>query len=653
MGSCAGRSQQACWLTWIVSWTLLTACGRVGVELVPIEHGSTRTDGGAEPEDGGGTTDGDLDPVDGGDEPDDAASTCVTPCSNEHGSADCSNGTCVLSCAIGYADCDGNGGNGCEANTSAQQSCGMCERACENDHGLNECVEGVCTPSCAPGYADCDGQTANGCETSLSQTSSCGGCDLACANAHGTASCVEGACVPSCAAGFDDCDGDPRNGCEANVASDPLHCGACGRSCRSGIEVCMAGMCMLSPCASGRGECDGNTAMACETDLSSSDDHCGFCGNACTVANGSGTCVSSSCAIESCTSGFGNCDGTAGNGCEVPLRTSSAHCGACGRSCTNAHGTTACVNSNCAPTCGSGFGDCDTNRQNGCEQPLDNVNHCGACGRVCPANGGTPGCNAGVCTTTCSLSGTYALKVTVPVSWPGTSLLSSGSGTHTFWARAQLSQNGSALTGSLTACANTVPDFSASSFINEDYGFTYPNTIFDRTSFTPTTTTSFNLGSASPGASLNIARSAIMFGVTLNDPVNDAWPSVSSVRQVDSDGDGKPGVTGTYKSSSGYDYPPTNNFGTTRADRGYMAVRVVFSGSGTLNSCTAASGSVSAQDVNYHTVGCRTTGGRDCSTSDRDHLNQNGPDYRTSAGTYTLRKIADGAGCAAVRSAAP
>lgn len=645
MASCAGRSQQARWLTWIVSWTLLTACGRVGVELIPIEHGSTRTDGGIEPEDADVSGDADIAP--------DANGSCAEPCQNEHGSADCSTGECVLSCAIGFADCDGQSSNGCEASTSQGQSCGACQRACENEHGTNECVEGVCTPSCLPGYADCDGEATNGCESSLATASSCGGCGVSCSNAHGSTACVEGACVPSCASGYDDCDGDARNGCEANVASDPQHCGACGRTCRAGIEVCMAGACMLSPCASGRGECDGNPTLACETDLSSSEDHCGFCGNRCTIANGTGACASSSCTVQSCASGFDDCDRTASNGCEVPLRTSAAHCGACGQSCSNAHGTTSCVNSSCAPTCSTGYGDCDSSRQNGCEQTLNDVNHCGGCGRVCPANGGTPSCNSGVCSTTCSLSGTYALKLTVPVTWSGTSLLSSGSGTHTFWARAQLTQSGSALTGTLTVCGNVVPDFSASSFINEDYGLTYPNTIFDRSSFTPTTSTSFTLGSASPGASLNIARSALMFGVTMTDPVNDAWPSVSSLRQVDSDGDGKPGVTGLYKTGGRYSNPPANSFASVRGERAYMAVRMVFSASGTLNSCTGATGSVSAQDVDYHTVGCRTTGGRDCSTSERDHLDSNGPDYRTSGGSYTLRKIADGANCAAVRSAVP
>ena len=46
------------------------------------------------------------------------------------------------------------------------------------------------------------------------------------------------------------------------------------------------------------------------------------------VAHNKCVCASSSCGIT-CESGFANCDNTGGNGCEVNLNTSAAHCGRC------------------------------------------------------------------------------------------------------------------------------------------------------------------------------------------------------------------------------------------------------------------------------------------------------------------------------------
>jgi predicted secreted protein len=56
-----------------------------------------------------------------------------------------------------------------------------------------------------------------------------------------------------------------------------------------------------------------------------------------TVDDGNGATASSSITVKtkSCASGTGNCDGKAGNGCEVNLDTDSNNCGACGNQCPN------------------------------------------------------------------------------------------------------------------------------------------------------------------------------------------------------------------------------------------------------------------------------------------------------------------------------
>jgi hypothetical protein len=583
----------------------------------------------------------------------DGAIDCPTACENPHGSADCSSGTCLASCAIGYADCDANPGNGCEVDTAGDdQSCGSCGRTCSNAHGATSCRAGLCVPVCSAGFLSCDDDGTNGCEADLASAGSCGGCDATCTNAHGTTSCIASACAPSCDAGFADCDGDLRNGCEVNLASDPAHCGVCPTACDRDTQICSAGVCQLSPCSAGRGECDSDSTLACETDLTSTLGDCGFCGNLCTAAHGSAACVASACTVASCALGYGDCNGTAGDGCEVTLATSTAHCGGCTNACTNAHGTVSCVGSMCAPACSSGFGDCDTSRPNGCETTLNTVSNCGMCGRVCPANGGTPACSAGVCTTMCNLTGSYALKLTIPVTWPGTGVLSSGSGTYVWWSKLVLTQSGNTLTGTVGACGETVPDFASTPFIGENYGVTYPNTVFDGTPL-PSTSTSGTVSAPSPGSAFALARSAILIGVSMADPVYGAWPSAGGVTSSDGDGDGKPGITAPYKSGGSYDAAPLNSLGTARASRAYLASRAVFTLNGTLDSCSQASGTASVQYIDYHTIGCLRTSGSDCSSGEWGYLDNNGPDYQVNPATYRLVKLPGAGTCAEVRAAAP
>jgi hypothetical protein len=64
----------------------------------------------------------------------------------------------------------------------------------------------------------------------------------------------------------------------------------------------------------------------------------------CSLPNANATCSAGFCEIASCSSAaFGNCDGLDTNGCEVDVRVSAAHCGACGSACGAALGCTASV----------------------------------------------------------------------------------------------------------------------------------------------------------------------------------------------------------------------------------------------------------------------------------------------------------------------
>lgn len=109
-------------------------------------------------------------------------------------------------------------------------------------------------PSCALGFADCDGNPANGCEADLrSSTVHCGRCGNGCAAGQ---TCDTGACsIPPCAAGYGNCDGLAPNGCETDTRSSAAHCGACGHPCAAG-QVCVAGACAAAPCTNDAIRCN-------------------------------------------------------------------------------------------------------------------------------------------------------------------------------------------------------------------------------------------------------------------------------------------------------------------------------------------------------------------------------------------------------------
>lgn len=95
----------------------------------------------------------------------------------------CTSGTCSFTCLPGFADCDGNAANGCEVDTRSSLShCGACNSPCARLNATTICSSGTCELlTCNVGYADCDSISANGCETNIFiDSQNCGQCGLAC-----------------------------------------------------------------------------------------------------------------------------------------------------------------------------------------------------------------------------------------------------------------------------------------------------------------------------------------------------------------------------------------------------------------------------------------------------------------------------------------
>ncbi len=289
---------------------------------------------------------------------------CGRSCSGRSNSSDgtCTDGQCTLSCTSGFSNCDGALSNGCE-------------------------VAGACSPCASGlGDCDNDPAHTCETQLSMSNMH-CGACGQSCGDQVNVASgnCVSSRCVLTCLAGFGDCDGLAANGCETRIDVDATHCGTCANACAPAANenvACVSSSCQHT-CVGGFGDCQ-PTAPGCETSLLSSAQNCGACGNACgTAGTSSATCAGGTCSI-SCSSGRANCDALSVNGCEVTLANDPLNCGFCGNRCDGNHtSSVSCSNSVCQMVCVSGYADCNASPLDGCETDLNLEGNCGQCGRNC------------------------------------------------------------------------------------------------------------------------------------------------------------------------------------------------------------------------------------------------------------------------------
>ena len=272
---------------------------------------------------------------------------------------------------------------------------GACETAaalCPAQEDRSEPAAIACHPTCQQPRADtCGDERAGACTDVNPGTISCG--RGACRNT--VPRCVNGApnvCEPLpaqrevCNGVDDDCDGlvdaaDPDLAVNDSPACEEQR-GVCS-GCTKPPQLCVAGRWQRCTAAEYE-DCSANVYQTTETACDGVDNdcdgqrdeivgwdeaNCGSCGNVCSNAHGSTTCVNGEC-DPNCAGLWGDCDGDPDDGCETAL-TSTTNCGRCGQRCSLANGGQTCADGTCRLTsCSRGYANCDDVDSNGCETDL-------------------------------------------------------------------------------------------------------------------------------------------------------------------------------------------------------------------------------------------------------------------------------------------
>jgi hypothetical protein len=283
-------------------------------------------------------------------------------------------------------------------------------------------------------------------------------------------------------------------------------------------------------------------------------------------------------------------------------------------------------------------------------------------GDASSSDGGDSAADTG---TICNLTGSWALKVDIQVTWPATTILGAGSGTVHLWGLVQGTQSGDTIPGTILPCGIVLPDFNGPSIINPvpTFGVTFPNSLFDGTYLTATSAT-VNVSSSSPGATFTSPSEANLIGITFANPATAAWPNYATAQTDAVDVVGTiPGVTATSKvgqttenDAGTYSPIPVGVFGPY-ADQLYMVLRSVVALNGTLTSCTQASGNASVSHLEDHTIGCHLAAGGTCTSTgalnQASFVDSNSPAFVVSSATFQAQLLTNASTCPNVRAALP
>ncbi len=243
-------------------------------------------------------------------------------------------------CPTDLATCSSDGGSYCANTSTDNDNCGACGSVCTSG---NVCNGGHCIVTCGALTTCTPDGGAPYCANTNTDNANCGTCGSTCPSGY---VCGGGVCSLTCGS-LTTCipDGGVANAYCANTSTDQSNCGTCGTVCAAG-QACGSGSCTAT-CGPGEKVC-GNSCTNTTFDPA----NCGSCGNACTYPNASGACSSNTCSLAACSTGYGDCNHIAADGCESNSQTDANNCGACGNRCALGE---SCQSGSCTFTFTSGL----------------------------------------------------------------------------------------------------------------------------------------------------------------------------------------------------------------------------------------------------------------------------------------------------------
>lgn len=249
--------------------------------------------------------------------------------------------------------------------------------------------------------------------------------------------------------------------------------------------------------------------------------------------------------------------------------------------------------------------------------------------------------------------------IVVDVSWSATTGLNAGSGQLHIWTMAELTFDGTDVTGVVRPCGSVVPPMEKAALVGGGQMQTViPDEVWDAPSM-PTFQASGTISGFDVGSTITMDPVASLVGLTMDDPMNGAWPPTGAeVNAVDHDGSGKPGITAIPRSDPPFSLPPLDLIGAllpngARGDVLGIVTRSVIELHGTRDTCTSARGSATVHVFNNHVVGCHVLDGGDCNADQVNFVDSNRVVYQIGDASYTMKRLEDGATCADVRAALP
>jgi hypothetical protein len=270
---------------------------------------------------------------------------------------------------------------------------------------------------------------------------------------------------------------------------------------------------------------------------------------------------------------------------------------------------------------------------------------------------------------------TYATKIALNVTWPGTQAVVQGkSGIVNIWLLSIYNVDSSnKITGTTKTCGNSTPPITLTDTADELTGEpsgsqvqnAFPAASWDAV---PTNNITGTLGGLKIGASITIDPTVTLYGVAASSTLTDAttkWPAngsdidVTALTTAGGDpyvaGTNLPGVTAFPNGAAPFILPKTSlDMTAPAASQLQVVLRTALSLYGTSSSCTDESGTAFVTQLNNHVVGCSLANDAGACNSDQyEFIDSNTTQYVPAAGTFVAKMLTTGATCADVLSTLP